>query len=80
MNTDTTPLNVYVIGDSFACYLHAFLSATFHRVRAYRFNMPRDRNAGIWFNERKKEFEEEKPDILILSISDLKLKDLLRID
>jgi len=79
-NTDTTPLNVYVIGDSFACYLHAFLSATFHRVRAYRFNMPRDRNAGIWFNERKKEFEEEKPDILILSISDLKLKDLLRID
>ena len=73
------PLNVYIIGDSFATYLHPFLSATFSRVRAYRFNLPGSK-WGIKFNERIKEFQKEKPDILILSVSDLKLKDLLKVE
>lgn len=81
-NINANPLNVYIVGDSFACYLHPFLSSTFHHVRAYRFNMPGEdeSNWGIKFNERKKEFEKEKPDILIFSISDLKLRELLRVD
>ncbi len=73
------PLNVYIVGDSFACYIYPFLSATFQRVRAYRFNMPGD-PWGILFNKRKQEFEKEKPDILIFSISDLKLQELLQVD
>lgn len=73
------PLNIYIIGDSYATYLHPFLSATFKRVRSFRFNMPKEK-WGIQFNARKKEFKTEKPDILILSVSDLKLKDLLEVD
>lgn len=72
-------LNVYIIGDSYACYLHPFLSATFKRVRSHRFNMPRE-PWGIQFNKQTAKFNIEKPDILILSVSDLKLKDLLRIN
>lgn len=70
--------NVYIIGDSYATYLHHFLSATFQRVRAFRFNMPKEK-WGIQFNERIKEFNVEKPNILILSVSDLKIKDLLKV-
>ena len=72
-------LNVYIIGDSYACYLHPFLSATFKRVRSHRFNMPKE-PWGIQFNKQIAKFNIEKPDILILSVSDLKLKDLLRIN
>ena len=79
VNKSGNPLSVYIVGDSFACYIHPFLSATFRRVRSHRFNMPRE-VWGIKFNERKKEFEQEKPDILIFSISDLKIKDLLKVD
>lgn len=73
------PFNVYIIGDSYATYLHSFLSATFQRVRAFRFNMPKEK-WGIQFNERIKEFKIEKPNILILAVSDLKLKDLLKVE
>ena len=70
------PLRVYIIGDSFASYLHPFLSATFQYVHAYRFNAP-GKVWGIRFYERLKEMQADKTDILILSVSDLKLKDLL---
>lgn len=79
-NKNGYPLNIYIVGDSFACYLHPFFSATFQRVRGYRFNMPGWEKWGILFNDRKREFITEKPDILIFSISDLKLKDLLKVD
>ncbi len=79
-NKNGYPLNIYIVGDSFACYLHPFFSATFQRVRGYRFNMPKEEKWGILFNDRKREFTIEKPDILIFSISDLKLKDLLMVD
>ncbi len=77
-NINGLPHNVYIIGDSYATYLHSFLSATFRRVKAYRFNEP-GKKWGIKFNERKKEMLDDKTNILILSVSDLKLKDLLRI-
>lgn len=79
-NKTGNPLSVYIVGDSFACYLHPFFSATFQRVRGYRFNMPEGKKWGILFNDRKREFAIEKPDILIFSISELKLKDLLQVD
>lgn len=72
------PYNVYIIGDSYASYLYAFLSATFKNVRAYRFNEP-GKLWGIHFEDRKSEILENQTDILIFSISDLKLKDLLRV-
>ncbi len=73
-----TPYNVYIIGDSYTTYIHSFLSATFQRVKAHRFNGP-NTEWGIRFKKRQKEMLEDKTNILILSISDLKLKDLLRI-
>lgn len=76
-NPKGAPHRVYIIGDSYATYLHTFLSATFERVRAFRFNMKQP--WGIFFNERKKEMIEDKTDILILSISDLKMVELLRV-
>ena len=71
------PLRVYIIEDSFATYLHSFLSATFMYVHAYRFNPPGKPSWGIHFWDRLKEMQADKTNILILSISDLKLKDLL---
>ncbi len=71
------PYRVYVIGDSFATYLHPWLSASFKHVRAYRFNEP-GKKWGIKFQERQKEMLEDKMDILILSVSDLKLIELTR--
>ena len=77
-NPNGFPYNVYIIGDSFATYLHNFFAASFQKVRAYRINES-NKAWGIYFNDRKKEMLEQKTDILILSISDLKLKDFLRI-
>ena len=77
-NPNGLPYNVYIIGDSFATYLHNFFIASFQGVMAYRINES-NKAWGIYFNERKKEMLEQKTDILILSISDLKLKDFLRI-
>ena len=71
------PLKVYIIGDSFATYLHPYLSATFQYVHAHRFNPMGEGNWGIHFNERMKEMIEDGTNILIISVSDLKLKDLL---
>lgn len=73
-NPNGFPLKVYIIGDSFATYLHPYLSATFQYIHAHRFNSG---SWGIHFYDRMKEMMEDKTDILILSISDLKLKDLL---
>lgn len=71
------PDRVYIIGDSYGSYLHAFLSASFSHVRAYRFNES-SKKWGIFWDERKKEMLEDKTNVLILEISDLKLKELLR--
>ena len=75
-NPHGQPFKIYIIGDSYASYLHSFLSATFQYVHAYRFNTYK-KSWGIFFHERLKEMKEDKTNILILSISDLKLKDLL---
>ena len=75
-NPHGQPFKIYIIGDSYATYLHSFLSATFQYVHAYRFNTYK-KPWGIFFHERLKEMKEDKTNILILSISDLKLKDLL---
>ena len=71
-------LNVYIIGDSFATYLYHFLSATFKNIVAYRFNEPHT-NWGILFEQRKEEMLSNHTNVLILSVSDLKLKDLLKV-
>ena len=72
------PLNVLIVGDSYATYLYPFLSATFQNVSAYRFNNPYTHEQwGIHFYNRLEEMLANKSNIFILSISDLKLKDLL---
>lgn len=74
------PYHVYIIGDSYGAFLHPFLSATFLHVAAYRFNMAKRKDWGIHFKDRKPEILKNKTDILILSVSDLKIFDLLRTD
>lgn len=73
------PQRVYIIGDSYGTYMHAFLSATFIHVQAYRFNENGLPNWGIHFTQRQEEMLADQTNILILEVSDLKLKDLLRI-
>lgn len=67
--------NAYIISDSFGANTLFFFSSSFKEVNWWNFN----RGGGIYFNERKKEMKESKTDILIFLISDLKLRDLLRI-
>lgn len=76
-NAKALPYRVYVIGDSFAAYLYPWFSASFKHVHAYRFNEP-GKKWGIKFKERQKEMLADKTDILILSVSDLKLIELTR--
>lgn len=64
--------NVYIIGDSYGTYMSYFFAETFNRVYFYRFNPPGEK-FGIFFNSRLQEMKEQKTDILILSVSDLKL-------
>ena len=71
------PLKIYMIGDSYASYLHPYLRATFQYVHTYRFNPKGEGNWGIHFDDCLKEMQADGSDILILSISDMKLKDLL---
>ena len=69
--------HIYIIGDSYATYLHSFLAATFTQVNGYRFNDPgKDPDWGIYFFYRQEEMKQNKTNILILSVSDLKILDL----
>lgn len=68
--------NAYLIGDSYACYSFYFLAAGFNNVIFYRFNEGGETDWGMHWSERRKEMLENKTDILVLSVSDLKLKDL----
>lgn len=72
------PLRVLIVGDSFATYLHPFLSATFSHVDGYRFNES-GQGWGIRFQDRQKEMKKNKINVFILAVSELKLKDLLDI-
>ena len=72
------PYRVYIIGDSYSTYMHVFLMQTFGYVRAYQINAPMQKR-GIHFNIRQKEILNDKIDILIFAISDLKLHSLLRV-
>ncbi len=70
-----SPHRVYIIGDSFSYYMLPFLMPTFSHFRMYRFN--EYINWGIRWQEREKELLNDKIDILILSISDQKLEELM---
>ncbi|MBR4927010.1 MAG: hypothetical protein IKY98_01655 [Alphaproteobacteria bacterium] len=67
--------NAYLIGDSYATYSFYFFAAGFKNVIFYRFN-ENGEEWGIRWSERRKEMLENKTDILVLSVSDLKLRDL----
>lgn len=67
-----------MIGDSFAYYLLPFLIPTFSHFRMHRFN--ENGTGALWgirWQEREKELLNNKIDILILSISDQKLEELM---
>ena len=69
--------NVYMIGDSYAPYLSTFLAQSFKNVYFYRFN-PTGGKFGIDFLKRQSQMIQQKTDILIMSVSDLKILDLER--
>lgn len=69
--------NVYMIGDSYAPYLSTFLAQSFKNVYFYRFN-PNGGKFGIDFLKRQSQMIQQKTDILIMSVSDLKILDLER--
>ena len=73
------PYRAYIIGDSFSYYLLPFLMPTFSHFRMHRFNENGTGTPwGIHWPEREKELADDKIDILILSISDQKLEELMR--
>lgn len=67
--------NALLIMDSFGSYMLSFLANSFENLYAYNFNF----GNGIYFKTQQEFMLKNNIDILILSISDLKLKDLLRI-
>ncbi len=69
------PYRAYIIGDSFTYYMLPFLMPTFSHIRMHRFNENGD--TGIRWQEREKELADDKINILILSISDQKLEELM---
>lgn len=73
-----SPYRVYVIGDSFGCYFLLFLQAGFQHVYFSRYNATDDKKWGIYWKEQQKTIEKEKPDILIIAITDQMLPVLYR--
>ena len=72
------PYRAYMISDSFSYYLLPFLMPTFSHFRMHRFNENGTGAPwGIHWSEREKELLNDKIDILILSISDQKLEELM---
>ena len=69
--------NVYIIGDSYTPYLNTFFAQSFGNVFFHRFN-PNGGIFGIDFLKRQTQMVQQKTDILILLISDLKILDLER--
>lgn len=70
------PYRVYLIGDSFSSYFLPFLKPTFQHVYFYRFNQ-NAKPYGLFWEKRKQELLKEKPDILILAISDQQVSALI---
>lgn len=75
-NPKGQPFHLYMLSDSYGDYFFPFFAMTFSEVKKMRINSPEGGNWGIHFEEEKKNMIDFKTNILILSVSDLKLKDL----
>lgn len=75
-NPKGQPFHLYMLSDSYGDYFFPFFAMTFREVKKMRVNSPGVGNWGIHFEKEKQNIIDFKTNILILSVSDLKLKDL----